>query len=104
MSGELRRHDGTPLVNARVVARSEEEGHWAIGISDKTGHFELQDGSGEAVIAGNYYVIIVEDRGDLDDRHPPTIAPKYEKPSMSGITLSLAPGEAIELNLKLEAP
>lgn len=105
VSGVLLRHDGTPLVAARVIARSEVAGASVTGLTDQAGYFKLgTNEAGNGVPPGDYYVIVVEDRGELDNRRPPSIAAKYEKPSSSGIMLSVAAGDKTELNLTLDKP
>jgi hypothetical protein len=103
INGTVLRKDGTPLVGARVVARAQETGRSAYGTTDSDGRFEL--GSAEqddGVAAGDYDVIVLEDRGDPDTRRPPTIAVKYRDPATSGINVTVRAGETQEMNLTLD--
>jgi hypothetical protein len=103
VSGTVLRKDGTPLVGARVVARSRETGKSAYGTTDSDGRFELGSAEqGHGVAAGDYDVIVLEDRGDPDTRRPPTIAVKYRDPATSGIHVTVRAGETQEMNLTLD--
>ena len=103
--GTLKRADGTPLKGARVICRSPETGVTASGRTDANGHYELgvlQPGDG--VPAGEYYVVIAENLGAIDNPRPRTINGKYQSASHSGLKLELNPGETREYSLTLEAP
>jgi Carboxypeptidase regulatory-like domain len=105
VSGILLRAGGAPLVGARVIATSKESGNSAYGTTDDHGHFELGLAEkGDGIPAGNYDVTIVEERGDPDNRRPPTIAAKYRDAGSSGIRVSVKSGESAKLNLTLEPP
>jgi hypothetical protein len=105
VTGTLQTRDGTPLRGASVIATSPETGKSAQGRTDQDGNFELgMTEKGDGLAVGNYNVGIVEDRGDPDNRRPPTIAAKYGDPAKSGITLTVTAGESKELNLKLDPP
>jgi len=103
VTGTVLRHDGQPLRRATVTARSPETGQWASGVTDETGRFALATPDSDAGIApGKYYVIILEDRGDADQR-PRSIPRKYESSADSGLKLTLEPGQEAELAIKLDA-
>jgi len=105
VSGTIQTHNGTPLKAASVIAVSSETGKSAYGTTDQSGHFELGVASkGNGIAHGDYNVGVVEDRGDPDNRRPPTIAAKYRDPASSGIKLNVTAGESKELNLKLDPP
>ena len=105
VTGTLLRKDGTPLVGARVIARSPETGESAYGITDSEGRFELGAAAESGGIPpGGYEVLIVEDRGDPDHRKPLSIAAKYRDPSASGLKVNVTAGEQAELNLTLDPP
>ena len=105
VSGTLLRKDGTPLAGARVIARSNETGKAGYGQTDGHGRFELGVAEeSDGIPPGDYYVVIVEDRGDEHNRRPPTIAAKYRNPSTSGLALTVKAGENAELNATLEPP
>lgn len=105
VTGTLQTHGGTPLPGANVVATSGETGKSAHGTTDQAGHFELgMAAKGDGIPLGNYNIGIAEDRGDPDNRRPPTIATKYRDPATSGIKLTVSAGESKELNLKLDPP
>jgi hypothetical protein len=77
----------------------------AYGTTDSEGKFALKtDGQGDGVSAGNYDVVVLEDRGNPDSRRPPTIAGKYRDPATSGLKLNVEAGRSQELNLTLDAP
>ena len=77
VSGTVVRHDGSPLVGAKLIATSAETGQSATASTDTNGHFDFGTGeSGDGIPPGNYNVVIVEDLGDMDNRRAPTIAVK----------------------------
>jgi hypothetical protein len=105
VTGTLQRRGGAPLVGARVVATSKETGKSVYGATDEAGHFELSmDENGDGIPPGNYDVIIVENRGDPDNRRPPTIAAKYGDARTSGLQLGVEAGETEQLNITLDPP
>ncbi|HJQ80759.1 MAG TPA: carboxypeptidase-like regulatory domain-containing protein [Lacipirellulaceae bacterium] len=105
VSGTLLRRGGTPLVGARIVATSRETGKSAYGTTDDAGQFELGVGeNGDGIPPGDYDVIIVEDRGDPDNRRPPAIAAKYGDARSSGLQFSAEAGELKQLNITLDPP
>lgn len=102
VQGRITRHDGTPLAGATVTARSDETGKWAKGVTDADGKYELGVvNAGDGIPPGDYYVTVVEDRGD-QGQLPATIPAKYGK-STSGLTLTLSAGDAKEFNVTLDA-
>ena len=102
VSGTLLHQDGTPLVGARVIARSNETGKSAYGQTNGEGYFELGGvKEGDGIPAGEYYVTIVEDFGDENDPRTPTISNKYRNSATSGLSLSVKPGEKAVLDAKL---
>jgi hypothetical protein len=105
VSGTLLRPGGAPLVGARVVATSKETGKSVYGTTDDAGRFELGVvENGDGIPPGNYDVIIIENRGDPDNRRPPAIAAKYGDARTSGLQLSAQAGETEQLNITLDAP
>jgi hypothetical protein len=87
------------------VATAKETGKSAYGRTDDAGHFELGVGeNGDSIPPGNYDVIIVEDRGDPDNRRPPAIAAKYGDARTSGLQVSVEEGETNQLNVTLDPP
>jgi hypothetical protein len=103
VAGTVLRQDGTPLVGARVIARSEETGKSANGQTDADGHFELgKEIAGEGIAPGNYYVIVLEERGDEINPRPATIAAKYSKPATSGLKFGVQAGEKKTFDMKLD--
>ncbi len=105
VTGTLQTSNGTSLQGANVIATSSETGKSAQGTTDQAGHFELGTAAkGDGIPLGNYNIGIAEDRGDPDDRRPPTIAARYRDPATSGIKLTVNAGESKELNLKLDPP
>jgi hypothetical protein len=105
VSGTLVHKDGTPLVRARVLARSRETGHSASGVTNEQGFFELGvEKKGDGIPPGEYYVVIYEDRGDADYPNPPSISSKYEKASGSGFTLKVKAGERNTFDATLDPP
>ncbi|HEY3394725.1 MAG TPA: hypothetical protein VGK58_18615, partial [Lacipirellulaceae bacterium] len=60
--------------------------------------------NGDGIPPGNYDVIIVENRGDPDNRRPPSIAAKYGDVRISGLQLSVEAGETENLRITLDPP
>ncbi len=105
VSGTVVRHDGSPLVGAKLIATSKESGQSATASTDASGRFDFGTSEpGDGIPPGNYNVVVVEDLGDMDNRRAPTIAAKYRDPVKSEVSFSASAGEAKELNLTLEAP
>lgn len=103
VTGQALRYDGSPLIGATVTARSNETGAWASGITDAEGRFALSAQTpGEGLPAGDYYVVILEDRGDANQR-PATIPAKYSTATASGLSLKVEQGQSREMNIKLDA-
>lgn len=104
ITGKLLRKDGTPLVDARVVATSQD-GQSAYGTTNDRGEFSLGAGRDtKGVPPGDYQLIVIEDLGDPDNRRRPTISAKYRKAETSAISVSVAAGKKVELNLTLDPP
>lgn len=104
VTGKLLRRDGTPVVNAKVIARSKETGKSASASTNDEGDFAIGAvDQGNGLPPGDYAVVIVEDRGDPDHRRRPTIAAKYRDPDKSGVSVSVKPGENKKLDLTLDS-
>jgi hypothetical protein len=94
VTGKVVRADGVPLVGATVVARSDETGKSARGITNANGSYELSTVEpGDGVVPGEYSVMVIENRGRPDNMKPPTISDKFADPSRSGLTFSVQAGE-----------
>jgi len=105
VGGTVTRRDGSPVVNARVVARDWETRKAAGAITDEQGHFELGTiDRGDGIPPGNYTVMVVEDRGSDEAPRPRTIAAKYEIPKKSGLSLDIKAGESRQFDLVLDPP
>lgn len=103
VSGTLLHADGTPLVGARVIARSGD-GKYAYGMTDSVGLFKLGiDKPGDGVPPGEYQLSISEDRGDADNRRRPTIAEKYENAKTSGLSINAEAGGSENREFKLDS-
>jgi Carboxypeptidase regulatory-like domain len=103
VTGKLTHRDGSPLVGARVIATSGDTGASVYGNTDGYGAFELSIPEEDGVPPGSYEVVVIEDRGDMDNRVKPTIASKYRNASTSGISFSVESGESENLELTLDA-
>jgi hypothetical protein len=102
VSGRATYKNGTPLVNARILARSNETGKSAVGATNENGDFVLVGANpGDGVLAGTYNVYIAEDRGDPDNPRRPTIAAAYSDPAKSGLTFTVAAGEHTAFDISL---
>jgi hypothetical protein len=102
VGGRITRADGSPVVGATVTARSDATGKWARGVTDADGAFELGGAKAEdGVEPGEYYVTIIEDRGEMGQL-PATIPARYAKRTASGIALTVTAGESQEFNLQLD--
>jgi hypothetical protein len=105
VTGKVLRKDGSPLVGARVIARSKGTGTSATSITDDQGEYELGTNElGDAIPPGDYDVLVVEFRGDPDYPNPPTISTKYAQALVSGLKLSVQAGETKEFDMTLDPP
>lgn len=105
VSGRVTRTDGSPVENARVVFRSPETGKSARAYTDENGDYVLGTVSrGDGIPPGGYYVIVVEDRGSLQDPRPRTFHEKYELPNTSGLVLRVKEGEPTVFDIELGLP
>jgi Carboxypeptidase regulatory-like domain len=104
VSGTVSRKDGSHLVGARVIARSDETGKSANGLTNAQGEYELGTLEvGDGVAPGDYYVIVLEERGDEINPRPATIAAKYSKAATSGFKFSVQAGEKKTFDMTLDA-
>ena len=102
VTGRVVRSDGEPVMEARVIARSDN-GKSAVGVTKEDGQFELSSAEpGRGIEPGDYSVIIVEDRGRTDNMRPATISAMYADPSLSGLTLSVQAGESKEFDITVD--
>ena len=103
VTGQVTATDGSPLSGMNLMLRSEEGGSgW--GSTDEEGHFDLGvTGTGGGIPAGEYTVVIVEDRGDPERPNPPRIHRKYHSPNTSGLSLTV-PLESGAYDLVLDPP
>ena len=86
------------------MARCEATGKSASGWTDKDGHYELGTMEpGDGVLPGEYFVMLMEDRGDMDNPRPATISPKYRNPQVSGLKFSVEPGESTVFDVTLDS-
>src|SRR5262245_38782158 len=75
VTGTVSRNDGKPVVGARVIVRSKNTGKSASGQTDADGRYELGvANAGDGIPPGDYHAVVIEDLGDENNRHPPTIA------------------------------
>jgi hypothetical protein len=94
VTGTVRRADGSPLPDVRVMARSAD-GKWYSGMTDAAGQYELgSTESGRGVPPGDYQASLVEDRGGMDSMKPPQFPARYGNPSESLLSFSVAAGES----------
>jgi hypothetical protein len=94
VSGKVTRADGSPLVGARVIARSDATGKSANGVTDNDGHYVLSMVEpGDGVPAGDYKASIIEFRGTGDNMRPASISLKYGNPDESGLAFAISGGE-----------
>ena len=86
-----------------MIARSEDTGKTANGQTDANGHYKLgTEKAGDGTPPGDYYVIVLEDLGDENNKRLPTIAVKYAKPSTSGLKFSVRAGEKTVFDMTLD--
>jgi len=103
VTGTVSRKDGTPVVGARVIGRSDETGKSGNGQTNAEGRYEIGTLEvGDGIAPGNYNVIVLEDRGDEINPRPATIAAKYSKPAMSGLKFSVQAGEKKTFDMTLD--
>ena len=104
VEGTAVKKDGTPLIGARVIARSKESGTVIKGTTDANGHFQLEsEKTGAKIEPGDYEVVISENRGDMN-MQPPTVSLRYQNSNESGLDFSVAPKESKTLAWTLDAP
>lgn len=102
VNGRVVRHDGTPLKQATVIARSDETGKWARGTTDPNGYYELgMSTAGDGIPPGVYRVTIMEAEGD-SSRSRPTVPAKYVNPTSSKLELTVAKGKKVTFDIKLD--
>jgi hypothetical protein len=105
VSGRVTRVDGSPVVGARVVFRSPETGKSARAITGEEGTYSLGTVErGDGVHPGGYYVVIVEDRGSIENPRPRTFHAKYERPNTSGFVIRIKEGESTNFDMELDLP
>lgn len=105
VQGKLMRHDGSPLVGARIIATSPDIGKSAHAQTDAEGNYNLGGSKkGDGIYPGTYTLVIQESRGDTETRPPATISDRYQIPSTSGLSLVVEAGESKQLDLKLDPP
>jgi hypothetical protein len=105
VSGKVTRADGSPLVGARVIARSDATGKSASGITDDDGNYALSTVEpGDGVPAGDYKASIIEFRGMGDNMRPASISTKYGNPDESGLAFAIAGGEEKVFDVVVDAP
>jgi Carboxypeptidase regulatory-like domain len=105
VTGQVKRKDGSPLVGARVTFRSPGTGKTASGFTDENGNYVLGTSTpGEGLLPDGYYVTVIEDRGPLENRKPPTVSDKYTRPDTSGLLCKVEPGGSTTFNIVLDPP
>lgn len=105
VSGTVTRSDGTPVAGARVVFRSPETGKSARAITDDQGDYDLGTvNQGDGIHPGGYYIVVVEDRGSIENPRPRTFHEKYERPNTSGLVLRIKEGESTTFDMELDLP
>lgn len=104
VTGKIIRQDGSPLVHARIIARSDATGKSAYDTTDADGTYHLSTVQpGDGIPAGDYNIVIIEDTGDFENRKPATITAKYADPAKSGLKLRVGAGEDKELNITVDS-
>ena len=103
VSGKVTRKDGSPVVGANVILRSEETKKAAHGVTDEQGVYVLGTAEkGDGIYPGKYAVMVVE-AGAMDiDNRPATIAAKYKRADSSGLSLEVKAGEEQVFDLVLD--
>ncbi|WP_425397316.1 carboxypeptidase-like regulatory domain-containing protein [Aeoliella sp.] len=105
VQGRVTRTDGSPVVKARVIARSADTGTSAHGLTDESGDYALGVmEKGDGLPPGEYTVVIVEDLGEFESPKPATVHPNYRHPTTSGLSLTLEPREKRAFDLELKLP
>lgn len=103
IDGQVKRADGQPLPNARIIARCEVTGSSANAITDSAGAFRLASDKG--LVDGEYVVVISEWRGDDQDNPlPETIASKYLSPDLSDVRFQIPDQYGKPLEITLDPP
>lgn len=105
VSGRVTRADGSPLVGARVIARSDVTGKSANGITDSDGRYVLSTADADdGVPAGDYKASVIEFRGNGDNMRPASISTKYGNPDESGLAFAISGGEEKVFDVVVDAP
>jgi hypothetical protein len=104
VTGQVLKHDGTPLIGALVVARSEATGKSANGQTDGDGRYSLGSAeTGDGIPAGDYAVIVLGSRPTMDGGGAAATVPaRYGDYSKSELSFSVKAGESITFDVKLD--
>lgn len=103
VSGKVVRHDGAPVAGVQLTARSAESGKWGSAVTDQDGRYFLSSASAERGLPpGAYELIIIEDRGDVDEPAAKTIPRKYGDAATSGLSFSIKPGDEIVYDVTID--
>jgi hypothetical protein len=108
VSGQVKESDGTPVAGALVVARCDETGASGSGETGSDGSYQLGGSQpGDGIAPGNYSVTVLSERKGLQDGGGGSAAKvpaKYGSHATSGLSFSVAAGDAKQFDITLNAP
>jgi hypothetical protein len=105
VSGRVVRDDGTPVAAAVIMARAEKTGKSASAQTDVDGHYSLGVAQmGDGLPPGDYALIVMEERMGLDGGGNRTISARYRDYEQSGLSFSVADGEAKTFDVTVDGP
>jgi hypothetical protein len=102
LTGRVSLADGSPLVGARLIFRSNESGNFS-ATTDKNGNYSAGSTSGTKGIAPGTYVVTVLEYRDPDHPKPMKINAKYTQVKASGIQVTV-PAERNTFDITLDPP
>ena len=102
LTGRVTLADGSPLVGARLIFRSDESGNFSAA-TDKDGSYSAGSATGTKGIARGTYVVTVLEYRDPDHPKPTRINAKYTQVKASGLQVTV-PTEGNTFDIKLDPP
>jgi hypothetical protein len=102
LTGRVTLADGSPLVGARLIFRSNESGNFS-ATTDENGDYAVGSTSGAKGIAPGTYVVTVVEFRDPDHPKPTKFNTKYTQVKTSGVQVTV-PAEGSKFDIMLDPP